>query len=158
MVESQASRVEGTDTLRPRIRSALYPALALCAIAALGLAQPAQGSRGVTAAAPALQGIHKIQHVIIIMQENRSFDSYFGVYPGADGIPMKGGVPAVCVPDPMTGKCVAPFVDHKDQNPGAPHKATDSLTDVDGGKMDGFIADAEQSRCTVGHKCVADQV
>jgi phospholipase C len=32
-------------------------------------------------------GIHKIQHVIVIMQENRSFDSYFGTYPGADGIP-----------------------------------------------------------------------
>ena len=23
-------------------------------------------------------GIHKIKHVIIVMQENRSFDSYFG--------------------------------------------------------------------------------
>ena len=32
-------------------------------------------------------GIHKIKHVIIIEQENRSFDSYFGTYPGADGIP-----------------------------------------------------------------------
>ena len=32
-------------------------------------------------------GIHKIKHVVIIMQENRSFDSYFGTYPGADGIP-----------------------------------------------------------------------
>ena len=30
-------------------------------------------------------GIHKIKHVVIIMQENRSFDSYFGTYPGADG-------------------------------------------------------------------------
>ena len=29
-----------------------------------------------------LTGIHKIQHVVIIMQENRSFDSYFGTYPG----------------------------------------------------------------------------
>jgi len=28
-------------------------------------------------------GIHKIQHVIIAMQENRSFDSYFGTFPGA---------------------------------------------------------------------------
>jgi phospholipase C len=45
-------------------------------------------------------GIHKIKHVIIVMQENRSFDSYFGTYPGADGIPMRRGVPAVCVPDP----------------------------------------------------------
>jgi hypothetical protein len=26
---------------------------------------------------------------------------------------------------------------HKDQNPGAPHKAADSIADVDGGKMDG---------------------
>ena len=43
-----------------------------------------------------LTGIHKIKHVVIIMQENRSFDSYFGTYPGADGIP-----PGVCVPDPV---------------------------------------------------------
>jgi hypothetical protein len=27
-------------------------------------------------------GIHKIKHVIIVMQENRSFDTYFGTYPG----------------------------------------------------------------------------
>jgi len=143
--------------VRLRIRFVLYPVLALCAIAALSAAQPAAGSPGLTAAAPALTGIHKIQHVIIIMQENRSFDQYFGVYPGADGIPMRAGVPTVCSPDPMTGKCVAPFVDHKDQNPGAPHKAADSAADVDGGKMDGFVANAEQ-RCTTGHKCVADQV
>ncbi len=31
-------------------------------------------------------GIHKIKHVIFINQENRSFDSYFGTFPGADGI------------------------------------------------------------------------
>ncbi len=29
--------------------------------------------------------IHKIKHVIVIMQENRSFDTYFGTFPGADG-------------------------------------------------------------------------
>ena len=45
-------------------------------------------------------GIHKIKHVIIIMQENRSFDSYFGTYPGADGIAMNHGVPIACVPSP----------------------------------------------------------
>src|SRR5438132_1535492 len=32
-------------------------------------------------------GLEKIDHVIIIMQENRSFDSYFGTYPGAAGYP-----------------------------------------------------------------------
>ncbi len=40
-------------------------------------------------------GIHKIKHVIVIMQENRTFDSYFGTYPGANGLPKN-----VCVPDP----------------------------------------------------------
>ena len=25
-----------------------------------------------------LAGIHKIRHVVVVMQENRSFDSYFG--------------------------------------------------------------------------------
>ena len=44
-----------------------------------------------------------IQHVIFIVQENRSFDQYFGTYPGADGIPMKDGVPTVCIPDPVWG-------------------------------------------------------
>jgi phospholipase C len=33
------------------------------------------------------QGIHKIKHIIVVMQENRSFDSYFGTFPGADGLP-----------------------------------------------------------------------
>ena len=54
-------------------------------------------------------GIHKIKHVIIIMQENRSFDSYFGTYPGADGIPMKHGQPTVCVPDPTNGTVRRPY-------------------------------------------------
>jgi hypothetical protein len=45
-------------------------------------------------------GDPKIQHVIVIMQENRSFDEYFGTFPGADGIAMAHGVPTVCVPDP----------------------------------------------------------
>jgi len=31
----------------------------------------------------------RIKHVVIVMQENRSFDSYFGTYPGADGIPRQ---------------------------------------------------------------------
>ena len=44
----------------------------------------------------------KIKHVIVVMQENRSFDSYFGTYPGADGIPMQNGTPTACVNDPTT--------------------------------------------------------
>ena len=39
---------------------------------------------------PVPVGIHKIKHVVIIMQENRSFDEYFGTYPGVEGFPPGG--------------------------------------------------------------------
>jgi phospholipase C len=74
------------------------------------------------------------------MQENRSFDQYFGTYPGADGIPMQNGVPTVCVPDPKTKTCVKPYHNARDINAGGPHAAASATTDIDGGKMDGFIA------------------
>src|SRR5450759_785290 len=67
--------------------------------------------------------IHKIKHIIVIMQENRSFDTYFGTYPGADGIPMQNGVPTVCVMDPKINTCVKPYHDPKDVNAGGPHAA-----------------------------------
>ena len=55
----------------------------------------------------------KLDHLIFIVQENRSFDHYFGTYPGADGIPTKpDGSFAVCVPDPWQGGQVRPAVRH----------------------------------------------
>jgi len=92
-------------------------------------------------------GIHKIKHVIIIMQENRSFDSYFGTYPGAEGIPMKNGVPTVCVPDP-NGGCTRPYHDAADINGGGPHGESNAIADVDGGKMDGFVAQRAAAKKT----------
>jgi hypothetical protein len=58
--------------------------------------RPERVSGGPTGTYVVPAGIHKIKHVIVIEQENRSFDSYFGTYPGAIGIPMKHGVPAIC--------------------------------------------------------------
>jgi len=82
----------------------------------------------------------KIKHVVIIMQENRSFDEYFGTYPGANGIPMKNGVPTVYSIDPQTGQKVYPYHNPKDINAGGPHGASAAAQDIDGGKMDGFVA------------------
>jgi phospholipase C len=90
--------------------------------------------------------IHKIRHVVIIMQENRSFDSYFGTFPGADGIPMANGVPTVCVPDPRRGSCVRPFHDPDDRNRGGRHNARAAVVAIDGGRMDGFIAASQGAR------------
>jgi phospholipase C len=97
--------------------------LALLALAAgVGMAVRAGRPEPPPPGVPA--GIHKIRHVILIVQENRSFDAYFGTYPGADGIPRTPkGVPTVCVPDPRTGRCVRPYPDHQDMNAGGSHLA-----------------------------------
>lgn len=94
--------------------------------------------------------IHKIQHVVIIMQENRSFDTYFGTFPGADGIPMKDGVPTVCVPQPNGGACVRPYHDLNDRNHGGPHNFHASIADVNGGRMDGFLTSIKGKRQCIG--------
>jgi phospholipase C len=115
---------------------------ALC-LAALGIAFAAGSALREPFASAQISaasgGIHKIRHVIVVMQENRSFDSYFGTFPGADGIPMRDGVPQVCVPDPATNQCVHPYHDTNDENTGAPHHAQAAEIAIDGGKMDGFI-------------------
>jgi len=88
----------------------------------------------------------KIKHIVIIMQENRSFDHYFGTYPGADGIPMQNGTPTVCANDPITGQCIKPFHDSSDINYGGPHGMTAAITDINNGKMDGFVKSVVDGR------------
>ena len=89
-------------------------------------------------------GIHKIRHVVIVMQENRSFDSYFGTYPGADGIPRRNGRFPVCSPDPPTGRCLRPYHDTRDRNSGGPHEHLDAVRDINAGNMDGFVREARR--------------
>ncbi len=92
-------------------------------------------------------GIHKIRHVIIIMQENRSFDQYFGTYRHADGIPGLAGHPGhvPCVPDPEHHDCVRPFHSRLDEDREGPHDVKNARADINGGKMNGFIAQHEQA-------------
>ncbi len=91
-------------------------------------------------------GLQKLQHVVVIMQENRSFDQYFGLYPGADGLPRQGAALTVCIPDPANGGCVRPYHDPTDRNGGGPHNAANATADINMGKMDGFIAQAEKGK------------
>jgi phospholipase C len=100
--------------------------------------------------ASSTRGLQTIKHVIVIMQENRSFDSYFGTYPGANGIPMRHGIPTVCSPNPRTGACDKPYHDTNDKNAGGPHSAANATADIDGGKMDGFVREAEPARRCLG--------
>src|SRR5262249_49490271 len=105
---------------------ALFSALSLAALQAANAAGQSPGGG-------------KIKHVIIIMQENHSFDHYCGPHPGANGIP-----PHVCAPDPATKKCVAPFRNTARANVEGPHSHAAAMMDIDNGKMDGFIASAEK--------------
>ncbi len=80
-----------------------------------------------------------IKHFISLMQENHTFDNYFGTYPGAEGIQ-----PSTCMPyDIYAGPdsaCVKPF--HiTDSIPifDPDHSATTSETDFNLGKMNGFV-------------------
>jgi phospholipase C len=105
----------------------------------------------------AATGITKIKHVVVIMQENRSFDSYFGTYPGADGFPTDAaGNITTCVPDPQGGDCIKPYHDRRDINGGGPHGKADALGDVNGGRMDGFVQRFEVAVRLGNSGCHAD--
>ncbi len=95
-------------------------------------------------------GFYNIQHIFIIFQENRSFDSYFGTFPGANGIPtLPDGGFAPCVPTIDAG-CVRPFHDRADVNAGGPHGNPNEIADVADGGMSGFVI--EQTKSGTGCK------
>jgi len=78
-----------------------------------------------------------IRHFVTLMQENHSFDNYFGTYPGADGIPE-----GTCMPvDPEAPKseCVKPLrVGRRPVE--LPHSVEIFRAQMRGGRMDGFIS------------------
>jgi phospholipase C len=101
-----------------------------------------------------------LQHIIVIMQENRSFDSYFGTFPGANGIPLDdAGVPIACLPTLLDGgaigPCVRPYHDANNYNAGGPHGQPDAVADVNGGNMDGFLTQVAKSN--IGSSGCTDQ-
>src|SRR5579864_1432756 len=70
-----------------------------------------------------------IQHIVIIDKENRSFDSYFGTFPGADGT--------------TTGRLsdgrVVPLLHQPDHTLiDVAHQGDAAQVAVDNGRMDGF--------------------
>jgi phospholipase C len=143
---------DGSDARRPRHtgRALAVAATALACLTIGAVLLPGASSRsGAEPAVPWTDPIHKIRHVVIIMQENRSFDSYFGTYPGARGIPMQNGQPSVCVPDPKAHICWQPYHDPRDRHGGGPHGEEAARLDIHGGRMDGFINAAQHAR----HRC-----
>jgi phospholipase C len=79
-----------------------------------------------------------IEHVIFLVKENRSFDHYFGAYPGADGA-TEGGTIADCDAStyedgPVVDLRPAPLILPHDLG----HAFAPGLYSINGGKMNGF--------------------
>ena len=86
-----------------------------------------------------------IEHFVVLMQENHSFDNYFGTYPGADGIP-KG----TCMPVGKRSRpCVRPFRLGGLPVPDLGHDRRIHRIQYARGRMDGFVRAASIDRQTV---------
>jgi phospholipase C len=91
--------------------------------------------------APSTGDISKINHVVVLMQENRSFDSYFSQL-HFDGQPKSSVESQQPNPTPLGGPGIHPFlttdqctVADLDHGWDATHR------EIDGGKMDGFTTE-----------------
>jgi len=124
------------DEMRPR--RARFSALFTLALSIFSAAV-VLGALNSKSVARATVMTNPIQHVVIVMQENRSFDEFFGTYPGADGLP-----PDTCMPDPLNGGCQRPYHDTNAVNKGAGHGAQSFRKDYNNGAMDGFVRNAER--------------
>ncbi len=97
-----------------------------------------------------------IEHLVVMMQENHSFDNYFGTYPGADGIP-KGACMPVDPGAPAASDCVRPFhIGSNDVLLDDPsHSLGTAQLQYNDGRLDGFVAALERrnqdGRLAMGH-------
>jgi acid phosphatase len=138
-------------------------AVGLLLVLAWTTAPWAQGNKDAAKAAKRLTKLKKIDHIIVIYQENWSFDSLYGLFPGADGlqnafdtIPQVDtlGNPINVLPQPKNG---APDPRFPANLPVLPYDMTDYVSaeettgdiihrfyheqlQIDGGKMDKFVA------------------
>ncbi len=91
--------------------------------------------------------ISAIANTVIVLQENHTFDNYFGTYPGADGTAGK----PYCLPDaPGSSKCVSLYHDASITPVDMNHNWKSAHADYDSGKMDGFVY-AEGDKETMGY-------
>ncbi|MEP7060198.1 MAG: alkaline phosphatase family protein [Actinomycetota bacterium] len=120
--------------------------LSLALAACVGAGASTGGTTGSTAgstprqAGASLSGFEKLDHLIFIVQENRSFDHYFGTFPGADGIPTDAsGKMDVCLPNPFLGHCSRLYRVTSQFQHGGRHNNVATRLDVNGGAMDGYV-------------------
>jgi len=127
-------------------------ALALALIAVSGAAQPVPAAAETATATP-------IHHLVVIFQENVSFDHYFGTYPNAANI---DGQPFIAQPGTPAVNGLSPELLLRNPNSMQPvrlggpgqqvtcdqdHEYTKEQTASNGGAMDRFVENTEGKNC-----------
>jgi phospholipase C len=79
-----------------------------------------------------------IKHLIVVMQQNHTFDNYFGTYPGADGLP-KGTCMPLDPANPDDQACVEPYYIGQSAIADLDHSYATFQQQYNNGQMDGFI-------------------
>ncbi|HYL26765.1 MAG TPA: alkaline phosphatase family protein, partial [Candidatus Nitrosotalea sp.] len=112
-----------------------------------GCMQSGAADTSASALLPASPAASKIRHVVIVFQENRSFDDLFNGFPGADTVKSGLNSQGNRVPLRPVGLSAPYDLSHE-------HAAFE--TEYAGGKLNGF--DKEPSGCVGGILCPPKQV
>ena len=124
-------------------------------------------------------GLEKIEHIIVLYLENRSFDNLYGLFPGAEGLAQAQTAPPQVDPDGKVYATLPPVVDTSVKPPAVDSRFPSDLPNrpfrieqyvpldkptgdlvhrwyqeqeqIDGGKMDKFAAVSDAEALTMGY-------
>jgi phospholipase C len=123
------SRRNAGGSLIRRARAAVIACAAAVAGCGGGSSTPSPAGTPTLPVGSAVSSLSTIKHVVLIVQENRSFDNLFNGYPGADTV--RSGIDSTGAWVPLQPLPIDIGFDIE-------HELSDFLGDYDGGKMDGF--------------------
>src|SRR5882724_679532 len=130
------SRLRSTTKMAATASAAVLALLLGTAPAASALSTPA------VAAAVPHPATTPIKHFVFLMQGGRTFDNYFGTYPGADGFPA--GTCQTLGTTTQSAACVKPYPLHGKAVPTLAAGSHLIANQLDGGRMDAFVSAYER--------------
>jgi phospholipase C len=118
-----------------------------------------------------LGGLAGINHLVVIYDENRSFDNLYGFFDDANGIDPQdesltpqvdlAGNPYTCLPQatpPLTGTCldnqpfdITQYIPASKPTIDLVHRFYQEQVQIDGGKMDKFVAVSDAKALAMGY-------
>lgn len=113
-----------------------------------GSHRPAESSKAAAAARQQLVANLRahIHHVFVIYQENRSFDSYFGSFPGTDNLATaEARAHGFRQYDAIGKSWIVPFLLQAADSQDADHSRAALIAKSDGGRMDKFVEYEEKN-------------